>query len=946
MRRFLFIVGLTVAVIAQSYFSRQVHVLDAVALSVVAMALFSCGSHAVGRGSAGDVARPWGVLAWPGLPRQRTILGLAAAGLVINLLAVSYYARQIRLDDALVLWVLGLILVVLAAAQWDRQVQVGIVSARDQSRSWPWWEVVLLAALILLALFFRLYRIDVMPSGLAEDEAPNILDAIQVLEGQVKTPFASGNWSTSFVFHYVVASLMRLGLSGFYALKTVSIAGGVLAVLFLYLMARRCFHRAVAALAAFFLAVSSWQVINSRLGYLISVEPFLELVIIYFFYRGMQSGRKLDMVLSGLFMGISMIYIRPVSLTPAVLALLVLYRLVLGLREFNLARYVSLSLPFVLGILVFLPRAIYVHQNPQTAISRASEVSLLDSQQWSDQKENPIRAAVTNLKDTVLMFNYRAGYNRRWNVAPFEPAFDSVMATFLILGFGCSLTRWRDPPHFLLLATVAVMLIPPAMSLAIDDRPTTWRAVGLVPAIYTFVAIAVHRTWDSLVRFWPRGKILLAVGVVVLLGYVGWANYWAYFERMANSPDTWYYTGPVETAIGKYLNRLDGHYQIYLDADASRTQAVHGITYGRADYQVIESLDDVPIRDPIVKDLAFVFVSSSTRWSWAGLASLLPRLQYYYPGGHYQEFEGIDGKVLWASYTVSNDEALAAQGLTGRYATGREGAEAVSLVRRDPNLRFSWPEETLPVPVPINASWEGGLFVPDYGVFVFGVAGLLVYVDGALVVDGRAGYREERASLAQGWHALQAQAFVEETSGDAFLAWRRSDEEAMQVIPSEMFSTLPPPSNHGLLGRYYEGESWTGRPIFERLDPVVDFQWPEDQPVPAEIFSTTWHGRIQVAQSGSYRFLTTSDDGSWVYIDNQLVVDNGGRHDARYAEGRIELSAGWHNIEVRYFHADGSREIHLIWAPPGEPPGIVPSSVLDPPVSRPLVHFVSKEASL
>jgi fibro-slime domain-containing protein len=933
MRRLFPIVGLMAAIIAQSYFSRKVHVLDAVALSVAAMALFACGSQTVRRDSAGGVTRPWPVISWPTLRHGWTAPGVAAAGLAINLIAVSYYARQIRLDDALVLWVGGLLLIVLAAAKWDRQAEVH--SERKRGQPWPWWEVALLIALVLLALFFRIYRIDTMPSGLAEDEAPNILDAIKVLEGQVKTPFASGNWSTSFFFHYVVASLMKLGLSGFYALKTVSILAGAAAVPILYLLARRCFNRAVAALAAFFLAVSSWQIINSRLGYLISVEPFLEIVTIYFFYRGMQSGRMLELVLSGLFMGISMIYVRPVSLTAVILALLVFHRLVLDFKRFRPAQYAPLSLPFVLALLVFLPRAIYIHQNPHTAISRASEASLLDKTRWGDMKQDPVKTALSNLKDTALMFNYRAGYNRRWNVAPFEPAFDPLMATFLILGFGYSLSRWRDPAYFLLLATVVVMLVPPTMALPLDDQPTTWRAVDLVPALYTFVAIAVYRTWDSLVHLWPRGKILIVVALVPLLGYAGLANYRAYFERMAGSPDAYYSVGVVETTIGKYLNRHAGDYQLYLSADVSRTQAVLGITYGRSDYQVVESLDDVPIRDPIGKDLAFVFVSSSTRWSWAGLASLLPRLQYYYPGGHYQEFEGIDGKVLWASYTVNKEEALAAQGLTGRYATGRGEAEEISLVRRDSNLHFSWHEEALPVPVPINASWEGGLFVPDYGEYVFGAAGLLINIDGAPIVDGRTGYREGTAVLAQGWHAVQAQAVIQETSGDAFLAWRRSDEEEMRIIPSEMFSVLPPPSDHGLLGHYYGGESWTGRPLFERLDPVVDFLWPGDEPVPADSFSTTWHGRIQVAQSGTYRFLTTSDDGSWVYIDHQLVVDNGGRHDARYAEGQIELSAGWHDIEVRYFYADGSKEIHLIWAPPGEAPSIVPSSVLHPPTTPP-----------
>lgn len=925
-RALFLIAAVVIAAIAESYFSRDIHVLDAVTLSVVAMALFA--KSAADRRAVRQSA-PGGVISWPLLRRQGTVLGLAGAGLAINLVAVSYYAREMYLEDSLLLWAMGLIMIVLAAARWDRRPGGG--SGGGEGDVWTLWEVALLTGLVLLALFFRTYRIDTMPSGLAEDEAPNILDAIKVLEGQVKTPFASGdNWSTSSAYHYMVAFLMKMGFDGFYALKAVSITGGVVAVLMLYLLARTCFHRTVAALAAFFLAVSSWQTIHSRLGYNVALEPGLELITMWFFYRGMRSGRKLDLVLSGIFMGISMIHIRPVSLTPAILAFLVFHRLVLGWRHFRRAQFVSMALPFVLAVLVFLPRAIYVRQNPYTAISRAREVSLLDSTHWSEQKQQPVKIAVTNLKDTLLMFNYRAGFNRLWNVAPFEPAFDLVMATFLILGCGYCLSRWRDPACFLLLATVVVMVIPPTLTLPLDDRPTTRQAVGLVPAVYIFAAIAIQRTWQGLVRVWPRGKIPMVVALAALMGYIGLANYRAYFERMANSPEAWYFSGPVETAIGKYLTRLDGEYQFYVSADASTQPAVRGITYGRAGYEVIERVDDVPIRDPIEKDLAFVFVSSPTRWSWAGLASLLPRLQYYYPGGQYQEFDGIDGKVLWASYMVSKEEALAAQGLMGRYFTDRPGADEAPLSRHDVNLYFLWRKETLPIPLPVHASWEGGLFVPGYGEYTFGVAGLLVQVDGNLLVDSRRGYREARAVLAAGWHALQAQAVVEELPADVFLAWRKSDEGQMRVIPPEMFSALPPPSDHGLLGRYYESGNWTGPALFERLDPIVDFQWPGSEPVPMQSFSVSWQGQIEVNRPGTYRFLTTSDDGSWVYIDGQLVVDNGGRHDARFVEGRIELSAGRHDITVRYFNADGPRGIHLLWAPLGEAARIIPSSVLYP----------------
>jgi fibro-slime domain-containing protein len=386
--------------------------------------------------------------------------------------------------------------------------------------------------------------------------------------------------------------------------------------------------------------------------------------------------------------------------------------------------------------------------------------------------------------------------------------------------------------------------------------------------------------------------------------------------------------------IGKYLNQLDGDYKIYVSADAARTQTVQGITYGRAEYEAIESLDGVPVRDPIDNDLAFVLVSSPTRWSWAGLASLLPRLQYYYPGGIYQEFKGIDGRLLWASYKVRRDDAVSAQGLTGTYSSGRGGDDG-SAVRRAAGSHLSWDSESLPLPLPVDASWEGGLYVSGYGDYTFGATGLAVNIDGDPVVDGRAGYRWGTVTLAQGWHQVQAQAVIREMPGDALLAWRGGDEGEMRVIPSGMLSVLPPPSDHGLLGQYYAGDSWAGQPLFERLDAVVDFQWRGDEPLPGGTFSAAWRGQIRIPETAVYRFLTSSDDGSWVYVDDHLVVDNGGLHGARYAEGRLQLSAGWHDIEVRYFHVDGDRGMHLLWAPPADAVRVIPSELLRPPESPP-----------
>jgi len=67
-------------------------------------------------------------------------------------------------------------------------------------------------------------------------------------------------------------------------------------------------------------------------------------------------------------------------------------------------------------------------------------------------------------------------------------------------------------------------------------------------------------------------------------------------------------------------------------------------------------------------------------------------------------------------------------------------------------------------------------------------------------------------------------------------------------------------------------------------------------------------------RAGSYSFATVSDDGSWVYIDGQLVVDNGDRHEARRAVGTTPLDRGVHSISIRYFQEGGDLDFELLWA--------------------------------
>ncbi|HEX2571154.1 MAG TPA: PA14 domain-containing protein [Polyangia bacterium] len=72
-----------------------------------------------------------------------------------------------------------------------------------------------------------------------------------------------------------------------------------------------------------------------------------------------------------------------------------------------------------------------------------------------------------------------------------------------------------------------------------------------------------------------------------------------------------------------------------------------------------------------------------------------------------------------------------------------------------------------------------------------------------------------------------------------------------------------------------------------------------------------------VATAGTYQFRTTSDDGSWMVVDGQLVVSNPGLHGAVTAYGSKYLTVGIHWAWVKFFEAGGGAVTSYEYLPPG-----------------------------
>ena len=85
-----------------------------------------------------------------------------------------------------------------------------------------------------------------------------------------------------------------------------------------------------------------------------------------------------------------------------------------------------------------------------------------------------------------------------------------------------------------------------------------------------------------------------------------------------------------------------------------------------------------------------------------------------------------------------------------------------------------------------------------------------------------------------------------------------------------------------------------------------------------EWFGIDYTGNFYIDNPGKYRFLLASDDGSKLYIDNKMVVDNDGLHPIKPEECSITLKGGIHRIRVVYFQGSNFVALILAVARPGE----------------------------
>lgn len=528
-----------------------------------------------------------GVLVWASrsphhlartLPPLPWTIGLAASVLLLAAPRGQPHSASSRAMAcvAVVLMLLGLVLF----AWPPLLVLAGCVAALGLLL-YPWplvdapagWELRLgrratglcLAAIFLLALGLRLYRIDDLPYGLWRDEGRHALEALRMLRQSGYRPA------------YVESvDLPGLGLLPFswaigawgirpWTLRIATAIAGSLTIVPLYgLAALLTGSRVTALLAALLLAASHWSIALSRFGFPTVFDPLLQLTALWLLLHAITGARPLwhrglALLGAGVCLGLA-----AQTYHTGRTGLLVAGAFALSYCAAN--RGQRRHWPIVLGLIgvgfliAAYPLIDYAVENPSRFSSRLGSVSLLGAQE--DDWHSPLGKLDRSLGAHIMMWWARGDQNGR-HVAPGRPMVDPVTGLGLLVGLALAVRTIGDWRKRCLLLGLLLGLLPSALAVEYPHAMRSVDALGFACALAALGLVAAGRTLTAPARRGSDTPVtavypLPALWWSAICGTVLVLNAWVYFVAMPPDRAVWTAVYPYHTQVGGYLRRLAG----------------------------------------------------------------------------------------------------------------------------------------------------------------------------------------------------------------------------------------------------------------------------------------------------------------------------------------------------------------------------------------------------
>ena len=788
-------------------------------------------------------------------------------------------------------------------------------------------ERIIFIMIMLLALFMRVYHIATVPSGLFIDQGYEGYAALRILHEGWHPFYVEDIFHAYALALYMLAAWFKIFGATDITLKLFYVFLSLAGFSFIYWTFRQLSGPRVALLTLFVLSVMRWHMNFSRNGFPTIQLPlymFAALALLLYGLREAQAwtvrqsgqvglvalagggamtahfalwpgnfsmfdallymavvmgiscyllrdGKKWVFALSAAFFAGGFYTYQAFKVFPLLLAVLAIWEIFNHFREWK-AKSLN-ALGFLMLALAFTAPVIWdmTHHGLGT---RETELSIMPK----IQEAHSLTPFFDTVGRTALMFNRQGDPNARHNLQDYR-MLDDISGVLLILGLAYALFRIRHRKYFYAVAGFFILSLPCVLSI---DAAHANRMLGMTPFIAFLIAAPLVAFWGRVREFWgQKGEWIYLVLLIVPLGLMAAQNFDVYFNKQANNYACWSEYSITESTMGKAIGQHGLAYHSFISPRYFNYYSVDFFAYNCLSQLKPLNIPDTLIPVDCPADQGLFYTMDLDR------KGILDLLQSIYPKGISSSALDPNGKPFVYFFEVPSTVWSQSKGLNAQYFRGR-GATLVN----------DFPQG---VPSgPLRAVFQGSLYIPQSGTYRLTNkgSGVLTWTIGGQRSAGP-------VSLIKGYYPIRL-VWSATSSQDKLEPWI-SDQNGLVTFPlgADCLTSLQIP--RGLLTRYYSSENWTGTPILEQWEPIVNYTNGNDFTVRAG--SASWEGALRVTQSGPYQFLIETSNQARLVIDGREIIPMGGRSSVP-----VELLSGKHHIQME--EQGGLSDISLYWIKP------------------------------
>jgi beta-N-acetylglucosaminidase/RNase P/RNase MRP subunit p29 len=307
-----------------------------------------------------------------------------------------------------------------------------------------------------------------------------------------------------------------------------------------------------------------------------------------------------------------------------------------------------------------------------------------------------------------------------------------------------------------------------------------------------------------------------------------------------------------------------------------------------------------------------VLVTNRALWTGVTPGLHAVKTHYYEDGGNASIFSDVVPFDSWLAYYYSNKT------MSGAPNAAKVIAPAGELKKLSQKYGTASPIAGIKADS-FSARFTSSKRIPagEYILRATADDGVRVYVDGKLVLDRWSSARVLKENAVK----IQIRDIAGAKAGEENVHW--VEVEYYEGAGNSQIDVSLEPFQNSIedtwVAEYYPNKTLKGNPVVEggkgsaaKLA-AINFNWKSGSPhssIPVDGYSARFTKSMEF-EEGTYEFQIRADDGSRIWVDDQLVIDSWVSTSGHLKTGKVSLAKGRHTVKVEYFEGVGLANIFV-----------------------------------